>query len=329
MKLTVIVSVYNEEEVLKEFWNQILSCLKNLNIDKEIIFINDGSNDDSLDVLRDLAYHSPFVKVISLSKNFGHESAMMAGIDAATGDAIVVMDADLQHPPQLLGKMLDEFLNGYEIITMARVDNLGVGILDKFFSRSFYILINLVSNGKLEPNASDFFLISSRVASILRSDYRERIRFLRGIIQTMGFKRTTIKFTSPKRYSGKSKYSFIKYLKLSIRAFVSLSSLPLHMGLLFGTIIGVMSILIGICFIICNIIGYALPSYTIIVILFGFLVAIQLFFIGIVGEYINFIFDELKSRPIYIVDEIISTQSQKVPKAEKMEINRYSNGECL
>jgi glycosyltransferase involved in cell wall biosynthesis len=304
--LTVVVSVYNEEAVLNQFWNETSSCLKELNVGVEFIFVNDGSSDGSLSILKDLASHYPFVKVINFSRNFGHEAAMIAGIDAASGDAVVVMDADLQHPPQMIKEMLDAFSNGFEIITMTRIDNLGASWLNRFFSRSFYVLINRISSAKLVPNASDFFLISGRIAAILKNDYREKIRFTRGIIQTMGFKSTSLRFTSPRRRAGSSKYSFIKYLNISLKAITSFSSLPLHLGVLLGGLIGIMSIMMGIFSIIVKLMGHTLPGYTTIVVLISFLIAVQLFITGLIGEYIGFMFDEVKNRPIYIIDQVIN-----------------------
>jgi dolichol-phosphate mannosyltransferase len=215
------------------------------------------------------------------------------------------MDADLQHPPQKIKEMLDEFSKGFEIITMMRVDNKGASYVNKLFSRFFYVLINRISHEKFVPNASDFFLISGRVASILKRDYREKIRFIRGIIQTMGFKSTSLTYFSPKRWAGDSKYSFIKYLNISVKAMASFSSMPLHLGVLFGSFIGILSILMGIFSIIVKFMGYAVPGYTTIVVLISFLIAVQLFIIGLIGEYIGFMFDEVKGRPIYIIDKII------------------------
>jgi dolichol-phosphate mannosyltransferase len=297
--------VYNEAAVLTQFWNETHRCLKELNIDVELIFVNDGSSDHSLDILRDLSRQYLFVKVINFSRNFGHEAAMIAGIDMATGDAVIVMDADLQHPPQMIKEMLDEFSKGFDIVTMMRVDNKGARYSNKLFSRFFYVLINWISREKFVPNASDFFLISGRVASILRRDYREKVRFIRGIIQTMGFRSTSLKYTSPKRWAGDSKYSFIKYLNISVKALASFSSLPLHLGVLIGGAIGVLSILIGIFSIVVKFIGYAVPGYTTIVVLISFLIAVQLFITGLVGEYIGLMFDEVKDRPIYVIDKII------------------------
>ena len=306
IKLSIVVSVYNEEQTITLLYNELKKVLNVIEINHEIIFVNDGSNDNSLNILSDLLQRDPQITVVSLSRNFGHEAAMIAGIDYSSGDAVICMDADLQHPPSKIKEMLDKNLEGYEIINMIRTENINIGIFKKISSKLFYYFLNKISPTEFVPNASDFFLISARVANILKTEYRERIRFLRGIIQVIGFKRTTIKFLAPVRAGGVSKYSFTKLLELSFSAISTFSNLPLRLGIIVGTIIGLLSLIVGIFSIIMKIMGRVPPGYTTIVVLVSFLFAVQLFVIGIIGEYLSHIFDESKKRPIYLTDKIIS-----------------------
>ncbi|HNX88502.1 MAG TPA: glycosyltransferase family 2 protein [Paludibacteraceae bacterium] len=304
MKLSVVISVYNEEQVLPVFIREIAGTLEKDYSEYELIFVNDGSTDNSQQLIDEYAGKDNRVKSIRLSRNFGHEAAMIAGIDYATGDAVICMDSDLQHPPSLIREMTERYNNGeFEVINMARNDT------KKFsFSNLFYHTLNKLTPYKIEPNASDFFLISKRVADILRQDYRERVRFLRGIIQIIGFRRTTIEFKSPHRELGKSKYSISKLLSLSVTAIATLSKKPLQAGIYIGLLSGAFSLLLAVYSIIMKIIEKPVSGYTTIVVFLGLMFSIQFFLLGIIGEYVGFLFDEQKARPIYIVDKTINIE---------------------
>lgn len=181
-KISVVVSVYNEEKSLDEFYREAKRIFADLSWDYELIFVNDGSQDGSLDILRRLAGQDPLVKVINFSRNFGHEAAMIAGIDYARGDGVVCMDADLQHPLECVQEILDRFEEGYEVINMVRTKNKTAGLIKNFTSAAFYSLINRVSDVHFEPNASDFFALTADAARVLRENYREKVRFLRGYV---------------------------------------------------------------------------------------------------------------------------------------------------
>lgn len=298
MKISIIVSVYNEEEGIEKFHKELHKSLCSSSYDFEIIYVNDGSSDRSSDILVKLATENSFVKTIEFSRNFGHEAAMIAGIDFATGDAILCMDADLQHPPHEIQNMINCFISGYDIITMTRSN-----VSQSISSRIFYKLINLISPYKIDENASDFFMISSKVADILRNNYRERIRFLRGLIQIIGFKKTTLSFEVKNRISGKSKYSNRKLVSLTLQAIGSLSTMPLKTGVFLGSLCGIFSILLAIFSIVMKVIDQPVSGYTTIIVFLGFMFSFQFLLMGIIGEYIGFIFNEQKQRPIYIVDK--------------------------
>ena len=207
--LSVVVSVYNEELALREFYAETGKILKRLpgNWDYEFLFVNDGSRDQSLSILKEFAASDEKVKIVNFSRNFGHEAAMIAGLDYAGGDGIVCMDADLQHPPECLPEIVEKFDEGYEVISMVRTRNKTAGLVKNVTSAAFYKLINHLSDVKFEANASDFFAVSKNAAEVLRNNYREKVRFLRGYVQSIGFEKTTIEYEARPRFAGESKYS--------------------------------------------------------------------------------------------------------------------------
>lgn len=305
-KYTIVISVYNEEAVLPDFCANMEETLTGLQGEFEVIFVNDGSKDQSLRVLKSYKNTSRHeVKIIDFSRNFGHEAAMISGIDHATGEAIVCMDADLQHPPALIGQMIGAFNQDYQIVTMVREKRGDNSFLKNWLSRRFYRLINRLSEYQLDENASDFFLISKEAAELLRSDFRERNRFLRGFIQIIGFDKISLSYTAPKRHAGESKYSFFKLMKLSANAIISFSKFPLYLGIYVGLLFSFFSVAMGLFTIWQYIFGDKPPSgYTTIVLFISLSFSVLFILIGIIGTYVGYIFDENKGRPIYIVKKI-------------------------
>ena len=301
--LSIIVSVFNEEASLPMFYQELKNVLQNVDFEYEILYINDGSTDQSLDKIREIKQQDSQVHFINFSRNFGHEAAMLAGIDFCTGDAAICMDADLQHPPRSIIEMWTKFQEGFDVINMVRMDRQDGGFFRKITSKAFYSITNKMLNSKLEPNASDFFLISKRVIHLLQNNYRERTRFIRGFIQIIGFNRTTITFHAPERVAGVSKYSFFKLLTLSFSAISTLSKVPLKLGLWSGLLSGLMSIIIAIYSLVMWFIDKPVGGYTTLVILISGMFCVNFIVLGIIGEYIGHLFDESKGRPHYIVME--------------------------
>ena len=287
--------------MLKSFYKETKQVLDNIEWDYELLFVNDGSMDRSLEILSTLANEDTHVKFISFSRNFGHESAMIAGIDYSSGDAIVCMDADLQHPPECIPKILEKFEQGFEIVNMVRTKNESAGWFKNLASSAFYKVINVLSDVKFESNASDFFAISQRVAGVLRVNYLEKVRFLRGYVQNVGFARTTIQYEAGVRAAGESKYSIRKLFQFSVNTIVCFSNLPLKLGIYAG----IMAALLGVAVMIYTLFTRrgAPSGYATIVILICFMFAILFVIVGIIGEYIAILFTELKDRPIYIIEE--------------------------
>lgn len=304
--ISIVIPVFNEEPILEIVWESIKNTLSYNNFDAEVIFVDDGSTDSSLKILGNLKENEPdTLKIISFTKNFGHESAMIAGIDHATGDCIICMDADMQHPPELIPKMVEKYNEGFHIVNMIREKREDNSWLKNKFSTFFYRFINRLSEYELHENASDFFLISKTVAQTLRTNFRERNRFLRGFIQIIGFEKTTISFVAPKRIGGESKYSFLKLLKLSVNAVVSFSKTPLYLGIYIGMIFALFSVILAVYSIYVYFFGNTPPSgYTTLVLFMSISFTLLFFLVGIIGIYVGYNFDENKQRPLYIIKKI-------------------------
>ena len=305
-KLSVVVSVYNEELSLDDFYRVTSGVLKKCVWDYEMVFVNDGSADKSIEILEKFAAADSKVKVVNFSRNFGHEAAMIAGIDYASGDGIVCMDADLQHPPQCIPDIIQKFEEGYEVISMIRTQNEDAGFIKRLTSAAFYKVLNMLSPVKFENNSSDFFAISSSVAEVLRHDYREKVRYLRGYVQSVGFRRTTLEFSAGKRFAGESKYNIKKLIKFSINALCSFSDLPLKLGIYSGCGVAFLGIILMIYTIINKFVNHVPAGYSTIIVVICFMFAVTLIVIGIIGEYIAVLFAEIKGRPIYIVREVLN-----------------------
>ena len=312
---SIIVSVYNEEAVLPLFHQELSTVMDSLSetTDFELLFVNDGSSDNSRQVLHQLMEKDSRVRVIHFSRNFGHEAAMLAGLDHCRGEAAICMDSDLQHPPTLLPQMLAKHQEGKDVITMMRTDRADGGASKHLSSRMFYRIINRMSDAQLQPNASDFFLVSRKVIDVLKTDYRERTRFLRGIIQNIGFEKDSISYEAPSRAAGKSKYSLWKLLKFSFTAIASFSKTPLKIGIYTGLIFVLLSIILIIYSIIMWVVDTPVSGYTTIVIFLSAFAGIQLFITGTIGYYIGFIFDEVKQRPLYIIQSIEQSETDGEP----------------
>lgn len=300
-KISIVISVYNEEAALGEFYRVSKAVFEQLLWDYEMIFVNDGSQDASAQILADLASADAKVKVINFSRNFGHEAAMLAGIDYSTGDGVVCMDADLQHPPECVAEIIERFEAGYEVVSMVRTKNRSAGLVKNITSAAFYKLINRISDVKLEENASDFFALTANAAAVLKENYREKVRFLRGYVQNIGFRRTTIEYEARARIAGESKYSLRKLFKFSVNTILCFSDLPLKLGIFSGIGVGCFGLLVMFYTIYEWAVKGTPNGYATIVVLLCFMFAMLFVIVGIIGEYIAILFTELKDRPIYIV----------------------------
>jgi len=303
MALTLVVSVYNEEAALPLFIDRARALLGMLPVEAECLFVNDGSQDGSAAIVAAAASTDPRFRLLNLSRNFGHEAAMIAGIDHARAGAVVCLDADLQHPVEEVGRMLGKLQEGYDVVTMVRTTRQGGAPARSILSMLFYRLLNLMAPLGLEPDASDFFLVSGRVAALLRTEYRERVRFLRGFVQVVGFRRASLRYVAGSRSHGDSKYTLGKLLDLSVNAMLSFSNLPLRLGVLFGALVGSAGMVVAAYSVVMKWLGDPPSGYTTLVVVTCLLFAVQFFITGVIGEYVGYLFTEAKGRPIYIVDE--------------------------
>lgn len=302
--LSIIVSVYNEEAVLDQFIAAVLPVLQGIGTEYELIFSDDGSRDASPAILDRYASQNSRIKVIHFSRNYGHEYAMIAGIDYARGDGLICMDADLQHPVELIPAILEKFQDGYEIISMVRKKNEKVPVWKKITSAAFYKLMNRVSDMKFEENASDFFGMTRIPAQIFRDNFRESGRYLRAFIQSVGFRKTVIEYEAHDRAAGKSKYNFRKLLKFSLTALISFSDFPLKLAVFAGVLAAAGGILLMF---------FRQPLYAFLSLMF----AAVFFLLGIMGKYISVILTEVRKRPLYTVSRLVNIPQGKLRRIDE------------
>lgn len=312
--LSLVVSVYNEEAALPLYYRAVQQVLESCGWEHELIFVNDGSRDGSRELLRKLAERDARVRVISFSRNFGHEAAMIAGIDAAAGSAVVCMDADLQHPVESIPELLRLFSEGYDVISMVRTENRSAGIIKNISSSGFYAVMNAMSGTDFQKNASDFFGLSARAAAVLRSDYREKVRFLRGYVQSLGFRSTVLRYAAGERAAGHSKYSIRKLFRFSMNTIMSFSELPLRLGIYAGVGSALLGMVILVYSLVMKVKNGAPDGYTTLIVVICFMFAVLFLLLGIIGQYIGVLFQEIKGRPIYIVEERLNFEG----KSEKL-----------
>lgn len=314
--VTVVVSVYNEEQALPEFYQAVKKVLDKISWDHELLFVNDGSRDGSLSVLERLAGQDERVKIVSFSRNFGHEAAMIAGLDYSSGDMVICMDADLQHPPECIPAILEAAEEGFDVVNMVRTRNRSAGLLKEVTSAAFYRLINLLSDVEFEANASDFFGVSRKVVEVLRNSYREKVRFLRGYVQNVGFRKKNLEYEAGVRVAGESKYSIRKLFAFAVNTILCFSNLPLKLGIYAGIFSGALGFAVMI-YTVWTWIRVGTPDgYATIVVLLCFMFAMLFLIVGIIGEYIAILFAELKDRPIYIVDRTENIHQNRAIRSE-------------
>lgn len=305
MKISVIVPCYNEEEVLHLFYKEICSVMTSMNqMELELLFVDDGSSDKTLERIKELADEDKQVKYISFSRNFGKEAAIYAGLEMSTGDLVVVMDADLQDPPSLLPEMVRLVTEeGYDSVATRRVTRKGEPLLRSFFARMFYRIINQISKTEIVDGARDYRLMTRQFANAIL-ELKEYNRFSKGLFGWVGFKTKWLEYENVQRAAGETKWSFWKLFIYSIEGVVAFSTIPLSLAAVLGLVMCFISIL-AILFIVIRQItyggsAYGWPSMVCITIFIG---GIQLLCIGILGSYLAKTYLEIKHRPLYICKE--------------------------
>lgn len=307
-KISVVVPMYYEEEVAKECYDRLKKVLTNIsNYEHELIFINDGSKDKTLEILEEITKKDENVKVISFSRNFGHQCAVTAGIKYVTGDAIVIIDADLQDPPELIPEMLKLWEQGYEVIYGKRKVRKGESKFKLLTAKMFYNTLNALSDVDIPKDTGDFRLVDRKVVDVING-LPEHNKFLRGLFSWVGFNQKAFEYERQERLAGKTKYPLKKMLKLASDGIISFSTKPLKMvsGL------GVLSIFISVLILIYSMLSYFLKwnnltaGWTSLMVTMTFLGGTILVSLGMIAEYIARIYDESKGRPQYIIDKTIN-----------------------
>ncbi len=304
--LSLVLPLFNEEEVFDELEKRLTAFLQSLDCDIEVILVNDGSRDRTQERLESWARRDPRIKGLCFARNFGHQVAVTAGLEHAAGDAVVIMDADLQDPPELIHQMLAEYQKGYDVVYAQRVERAGETVFKRATAWLFYRLMRLLVHRDLPSDTGDFRLMSRPVLDALLQ-MREKHRFLRGMVTWVGFAQTAVKFSREARRQGQTKYNLRKMLSLAWNASVSFSPLPLRLNLfagvgvaLFGAGYGVYAVLRAV------IIRDTVPGWTTLVVLLCLIGGWILISVGILGEYVAKIFEEVKQRPLYVIEKKIN-----------------------
>ncbi|MBR5589022.1 MAG: glycosyltransferase family 2 protein, partial [Phascolarctobacterium sp.] len=294
-----------EEDNLREFHKRITEVMSQEPYDYKIVFVNDGSSDGSAVVLSELAKEDDHVEAYLLSRNYGHQMALTCGLDNAEGDAIVTMDGDMQHPPEIVPQLLRLWEQGNEIVITKRLATEDAGFFKNITSATYYKLINAMSKVEITPGGSDFRLMD-RIAVDAFKQYRERARFIRGLVNTLGFKVAEVEFVAPPRFAGQSKFNLRKMLHFALDGITAFSNLPLRWAFYTGLIMGLISMaLLGHVLYEKFVDEDIVPGWATTMVSILFLGGIQLVGIGILGEYIGRIFEEIKHRPLYLVSRHI------------------------
>ncbi|MBF0504278.1 MAG: glycosyltransferase family 2 protein [Candidatus Omnitrophica bacterium] len=317
-RVSIIIPLYDEENNLQELYQRLKKVLDPLTLeDYEIILIDDGSSDGTWPIIQKFSETDPKVKGIKLSRNFGHQSALIAGMDHAEGDVLITMDGDLQHPPELIPQFLAKWQEGFDIVCAQRERTENISWIKNFFSKFFLFAFNKISFVRLKEGVADFRLISREVVGVLKT-MKERCRFLRGLVSWVGFRSAYIVYTAPKRLSGKAKYSLRKSLFLALTGILSFSPQPLYWAGFLGLVVTFFSFIYIIYAIYLKLFTHSsLSGWASILISVLFLGGVQLITIGILGSYLAMVFEEVKGRPIYIVQKI----TYKNSKNWKEEVN--------
>ena len=301
MRLSIVVPVLNEERNIPLLYEQVRSQLEDVASDFELIFVDDGSTDRSAEKIAELHRADPRVKLLSFSRNFGHQIALTAGMDHSTGDAVIVMDADLQHPPALIRTLLDRWKEGFEVVHTIRGTTADAGWLKNATGGIFYRLFRSLSGIDLPANAADFRLLDRSVVRAF-GEIRERTRFLRGLTAWTGFRSTSVPYEAPARREGQSKFTMRRMLRLAVDGLVSFSAIPLHAAIYAGVALAALGFLYSVYALYVRFVtGTALPGWTSIIMLIAIVGGIQLMLMGVLGVYLGKIYEEVKQRPLYLV----------------------------
>ena len=316
--ISVVVPMYFEEEVAQECYNRLKSVMIQNNINYEFVFVNDGSTDRTMEILKEIAANDYRAKVVNFARNFGHQTAVTAGIDCASGDAIVIIDADLQDPPEVIPELIAKWQEGYEVVYAKRKQRKGETWFKLLTAKYFYRFLNYMSDIDIPKDTGDFRIIDRKVADVFKQ-MTERNRFIRGMMSWIGFNQAYVEYERDERFAGETKYPLKKMIKFASDGIIAFSTKPLRIVMTLGMMSVFISIAVLLYSVIVKIIGQdSQTGWASIMVAITFFSGIQLLGLGIVGQYIARIYDESKNRPIYIVKETINVDQKDTsePKRE-------------
>lgn len=302
MLISIVVPAYNEQEVLPEFHQRIGAVLNSLPFDSEVLYVNDGSTDATLEVLQNLRERDDRVAIVDLSRNFGKEIALTAGLNKAEGDAVIVIDADLQDPPEVIPSLLAEWQRGYDVVYAQRLQRDGESFLKKSTARLFYQLMQRVGRVKIPEDTGDFRLLSRRAVEALNT-LNEQHRFMKGLFTWIGYSQKAVPYSRDARSAGQTKWNYWGLLNLAIEGITSFTTAPLRLATFVGIMTAIGAFSYGTYMIVRTLVfGSPVPGYPSLIVIVLFLGGIQLMAIGVVGEYVGRIFNETKRRPLYFMN---------------------------
>lgn len=306
--LSLILPVFNEEEMIPELEKRLKAFVDELGVPTEVLFVNDGSKDRSLELLKALVERDARFKVLSFSRNFGHQVAITAGVDRAIGEAVVVMDADLQDPPEVVKDMFAKWREGFDVVYGVRKKREGETLFKRFTAAAFYRLLRAMIGLEIPLDTGDFRLMSRKVVLALRA-LRETHRFVRGMVSWVGFKQTAVYYERPARFAGETKYPLRKMIRFALDGITSFSTMPLRIATWLGVFAGFVGIGASIWAVYEKLFGSGtIQGWTTIMIAVSLGSAAQLLMTGILGEYVGRVYEEVKRRPLYLVGEEINLQ---------------------
>ena len=300
--LSIVVPAFNEQDVLATFHERLSNVLDTLPLESEILYVNDGSRDGTLEVMKILCAHDKRASILDLSRNFGKEIAMTAGLDHALGDAVIVIDADLQDPPELIPEMVKRWREGWDVVYAQRIERRGESLLKKLTAHWFYRLIQRVGRVRIPENVGDFRLLSRKALDSLLQ-LREQNRFMKGLFAWIGFPQIGIPYKRDPRFAGRSTWDYWRLWNFALDGITSFTTTPLKWATYMGLIVAFVSFIYGAIIILQKLLyGNPVKGYPSLMVVVLFLGAIQLIFLGIIGEYLGRMFDETKGRPLYFLN---------------------------
>ena len=297
-KLSIVVPVYNEAANLEVLYASLHAVLEEVARSYEVIFVDDGSSDGTFEVVKQLHERNPAVKGYSFSRNFGHQTALFAGLSKSSGAVVISMDGDMQHPPEMIPALLEKYEEGYDIVNTKRIDAQNTGLFKKLSSRWYYKMLNALSDVPIEPAAADFRLMNRKSVEALNS-LPESHRFTRGLVGWMGFKQAILPYQAAPRHAGASKYTFFKMIRFGLDGIVSFSVKPLRIAFYTGVMVSIAALLYAIYAIVQHLLGSTVEGWTSILVSVLFIGGVTLLSLGVIGEYIARIFNEVRRRPMY------------------------------